>query len=104
MKTQVLKTLSVYDGIDILINNAGISYRGEVINTDIDVDMKVMMSNYFSQVCLTKSKFISIEKFDVAVIFIHHKFAVVIPLMIKQNSGHIVGISSVQGRIAIPYR
>lgn len=63
MKDEVLKTLLVYDGIDILINNAGISYRGEVISTDIDIDMKVMMSNYFSQICLTKSKFASIKKF-----------------------------------------
>ncbi|XP_014467503.1 PREDICTED: dehydrogenase/reductase SDR family protein 7-like [Dinoponera quadriceps] len=83
IKAEVLKTLSVYDGIDILINNAGISYRGAVISTDIDIDIKVMMSNYFSQIYLTK---------------------IILPLMIKQNSGHIVGVSSVQGRIAIPYR
>ncbi|XP_032679676.1 dehydrogenase/reductase SDR family protein 7-like [Odontomachus brunneus] len=84
MKNEILKTLMVYDGsIDVLINNAGISYRGETISTDIDVDMKVMMLNYFSQICLIKT---------------------ILPLMVKQNSGHIVGISSVQGRIAIPYR
>lgn len=46
--------LGVYGHIDILINNAGISYRGEVIDTNIDVDMKIMKVNYFGTVALTK--------------------------------------------------
>ncbi|EFN72306.1 Dehydrogenase/reductase SDR family protein 7-like [Camponotus floridanus] len=83
MKDEVSKAIMVHGRIDILINNAGITYRGEVINTSVDVDLKVMMSNYFSQVALSK---------------------IVLPFMIEQKSGHIVGISSVQGRIAIPFR
>jgi len=83
LKDAVSKAIMVYDRIDILINNAGISYRGEVIDTNVDVDIKVMLSNYFSQVALSK---------------------IVLPYMIKQQSGHIIGISSVQGRIAIPFR
>jgi len=47
----------IHGRIDILINNAGISYRGEVIDTNVDVDIKVMLSNYFSQVALSKSKY-----------------------------------------------
>jgi len=46
----------IYGGIDILINNAGISYRGEIIATNIDVDKKVMMTNYFASVVLSKSE------------------------------------------------
>ncbi|GAB1868246.1 Dehydrogenase/reductase SDR family protein 7-like [Camponotus japonicus] len=83
MKDEVSKAIMIHGRIDILINNAGITYRGEVINTSVDVDLKVMMSNYFSQVALSK---------------------IVLPFMIEQKSGHIVGISSVQGRIAIPFR
>ncbi|KAM0730063.1 Dehydrogenase/reductase SDR family protein 7-like [Formica fusca] len=83
LKDKVSEAIMVYGRIDILINNAGISYRGEVINTNVDVDIKVMLSNYFSQVALSK---------------------IVLPFMIEQQSGHIVGISSVQGRIAIPFR
>jgi len=83
LKDEVSKAIMVYDRIDILINNAGISYRGEVIDTNVDVDIKVMLTNYFSQVALSK---------------------IVLPYMIKQQSGHIIGISSVQGRIAIPFR
>lgn len=64
MKDAVSKAIMVHGRIDILINNAGISFRGEVINTSVDVDIKVMMSNYFSQVALSKSKYI-IEKFNI---------------------------------------
>jgi len=64
MKDEVSKAIMIHGRIDILINNAGITYRGEVINTSVDVDLKVMMSNYFSQVALSKSKFI-IKKFNV---------------------------------------
>ncbi|KYN36986.1 Dehydrogenase/reductase SDR family protein 7-like protein [Trachymyrmex septentrionalis] len=83
LKHEVSKTIMIHGRIDILINNAGISYRGEVIDTNVDVDIKVMLSNYFSQVALSK---------------------IVLPYMIEQKSGHIIGISSVQGRIAIPFR
>jgi dehydrogenase/reductase SDR family protein 7B len=56
LKDEVSKAIMIYGRIDILINNAGISYRGEVIETNIDVDMKIMMTNYFSSVALSKSE------------------------------------------------
>ena len=59
LKDEVSKAIMIHGRIDILINNAGISYRGEVINTNVDVDIKVMVSNYFSQVALSKSKCIA---------------------------------------------
>lgn len=83
IKDEVLKIIMVHGRIDILINNAGISYRGKVIDTNVDVDIKIMLTNYFSQVALSK---------------------IILPFMIEQKSGHIVGISSVQGKIAIPFR
>lgn len=69
--------------IDVLINNAGISYRGVAVDTDISVDIKLMVVNYFGHVALTKA---------------------VLPYMIKRKMGHIVAVSSVQGKLAIPYR
>lgn len=83
LRDKVTKIINVYDRIDILINNAGVSHRGTVSDTDIEVHKKLMFVNYFSQLALNN---------------------IVLPYMIKQNSGHIVSISSVQGRIAIPYR
>lgn len=83
LQTEVSKMIDIHGKIDILINNAGISYRGEVVNTNMDVDMKVMLTNYFAQIALTKA---------------------VLPYMIQQKSGHIICVSSIQGKISIPYR
>ncbi|XP_076289440.1 dehydrogenase/reductase SDR family protein 7-like [Lasioglossum baleicum] len=83
LKSEVEKVIDIHGKVDILINNAGISYRGEVDNTSVDVDIKVMLTNYFAQIALAKA---------------------VLPYMIKQRYGHIVCVSSVQGKIAIPYR
>ncbi|XP_032087273.1 dehydrogenase/reductase SDR family member 7B isoform X1 [Thamnophis elegans] len=75
--------LSCVDHVDILINNAGISYRGTIAETVIEVDRKVMETNYFGPVALTKA---------------------LLPAMMKRRKGHIVTISSVQGKISIPFR
>ncbi|NXM71437.1 DRS7B reductase, partial [Serilophus lunatus] len=69
--------------VDILINNAGISFRGTIVDTGLDVDKKVMETNYFGPVALTKA---------------------LLPSMIKRRQGHIVAISSIQGKISIPFR
>ncbi|KAH0631965.1 hypothetical protein JD844_019916 [Phrynosoma platyrhinos] len=71
------------DHVDVLINNAGISYRGTIVDTVVEVDRKVMETNYFGPVALTKA---------------------LLPSMIKRRKGHIVAISSVQGKFGIPFR
>ncbi|XP_045213601.2 dehydrogenase/reductase SDR family member 7B-like [Mercenaria mercenaria] len=78
-----LEAVDIFGHVDILINNAGISYRGSIQDTDIDVHMKVMTVNYFGQIALTKA---------------------ILPHMMTARSGHIVAISSVQGRISQAYR
>ncbi|XP_070618031.1 dehydrogenase/reductase SDR family member 7B-like isoform X2 [Erythrolamprus reginae] len=75
--------LSCVDHVDILINNAGISYRGCITETAIEVDRRVMETNYFGPVALTKA---------------------LLPAMIQRRKGHIVAISSLQGKISIPFR
>ena len=47
---------SLFGAIDILINNAGMSYRGSIEDTDIEVHQKLMTVNYFGQVALTKGR------------------------------------------------
>lgn len=83
LQIEVAKIIDIYEKIDILINNAGIAYRGEIINTNMDVNIKIMLTNYFAQIGLTKA---------------------VLPYMIRQQSGHIVCVSSLQGKISIPFR
>uniref|UniRef100_A0A8P0TQA5 Dehydrogenase/reductase SDR family member 7B n=1 Tax=Canis lupus familiaris TaxID=9615 RepID=A0A8P0TQA5_CANLF len=46
--------LQCFGYVDVLINNAGISYRGAIVDTTTDVDKKVMETNYFGPVALTK--------------------------------------------------
>lgn len=77
------EVLKCYGQVDILINNAGISYRGNILETHISVQRDVMETNYFGPVALTQA---------------------LLPSMVRRRSGHIVVISSVQGKIAIPYR
>ncbi|MBN8702373.1 MAG: SDR family oxidoreductase [Bacteroidetes bacterium] len=74
----VLTVVNNLGAIDILINNAGISQRSFAVETSIEVDKKIMQVNYFGTVTLTKA---------------------ILPHMIKNNSGHIVAISSIAGKI-----
>ena len=48
--------LSHFGRVDILINNAGQSFRGLGTDTEIDVHIKLMTVNYFGQIALTKGK------------------------------------------------
>ncbi|XP_062840807.1 dehydrogenase/reductase SDR family member 7B [Trichomycterus rosablanca] len=75
--------LKCHGHVDILINNAGISFRGSILETHISVQRNVMETNYFGPIALTQA---------------------ILPFLVKRGSGHIVVISSVQGKIAIPYR
>ena len=77
------KVVSAYGAIDILINNGGISQRGEAFDTSLEVDRKIMEINYFGNIALTKA---------------------VLPYMRKQKNGHIVVISSIAGKFGFYLR
>lgn len=86
----IIKELfSLHGRIDVLINNAGQSHRGTVMSTKMEVHRKLMEVNYFGHLAATLP---------------------ILSLM-KGLKGDgdgqqldIVCISSVQGRLAIPYR
>lgn len=53
---KVKQVVDAFGIIDIVVNNAGQSYRGKAENTKIDVHMKLMNVNYFGQIEITKGK------------------------------------------------
>jgi dehydrogenase/reductase SDR family member 7B len=69
--------------IDILVNNGGIGQRGAVTETAIEVDRRIMETNFFGTIALTKQ---------------------VLPAMIARRSGMIVVISSLMGYLDTPLR
>ena len=69
--------------IDILINNAGISQRSKMIDTNLETERKIMEINYFGSAALTKT---------------------VLPEMVNNQSGHIVVVSSLMGKFSTPSR
>uniref|UniRef100_S4RKR9 Dehydrogenase/reductase SDR family member 7B n=1 Tax=Petromyzon marinus TaxID=7757 RepID=S4RKR9_PETMA len=75
--------VAAHGRVDVLVSGAGISYRGEAALTAMDVHRQLMEVNYFGAIALLTA---------------------LLPSMLKQGEGHIVAISSVQGRIAIPFR
>jgi short-subunit dehydrogenase len=78
----IQSTLKVFGGIDILINNAGISMRSLFKDADIDVIKKVMDINFFGAVYCTKYAIKSLI----------------------ERKGTIVGISSIAGYRGLPGR
>jgi short-subunit dehydrogenase len=75
-------TIQTFGGIDILINNAGISMRALLKETTIDVIKKVMDINFFGVVYCTKYALQSII----------------------ERKGTIVGVSSIAGYRGLPGR
>jgi len=80
---KVDQALKLFDGIDILFNNGGISQRALVKDTSIAVDKRIMDINYLGTVALTKA---------------------MLPHFIQKNSGHFVVTTSIVGKIGTPFR
>lgn len=54
--------LRCFGCVDVLINNAGVSYRGAIMDTTMDVDKTVMEINYFGPVALTKGSSLGLKE------------------------------------------
>lgn len=75
--------LKKWGGIDILINNAGISQRSKVADTDFKVFKKLIDVNFLGLVEVTRA---------------------VLPDMIQKGHGRICAVSSIAGIFATPMR
>lgn len=76
------ETVAKFGGIDVLVNNAGISMRGTFEKTELTVLEKLMNINFWGAVFCTK-------------------FA--LPFLMASR-GSIVGISSIAGKVGLPAR
>jgi dehydrogenase/reductase SDR family protein 7B len=83
ISTLVENQLSQTGRIDYLLNIGGISHRSIIEETPLWLDRKIMEINYFGTIALSKA---------------------VLPYMIRQKSGHILGTSSIAGRFGFPLR
>jgi short-subunit dehydrogenase len=69
--------------VDCLVNNAGVSQRSLILDTDVDVYRQLMEINFFAPVALTQA---------------------LLPRLIERRSGNIAIVSSVAGKIGTPLR
>ena len=79
----VQQIIRKFGRIDILINNGGMSQRGEAITTTKATERNLFEINYFAQVTLAKA---------------------VLPIMVKQQSGQITVVSSIAGKFGFYLR
>jgi short-subunit dehydrogenase len=77
------KVMDRFGTIDVLICSAGMAQRSMAVDSLNEVDRKIMEVNFFSVITHVKS---------------------VLPIMQKNKCGNIVVISSVMGKLGIPFR
>jgi len=70
-----------FDGVDVLVNNAGVSYRSVVEHMTPEAENHQMRVNYLGPIHLARC---------------------VLPMMRKKRNGNIINISSVGGMMAMP--
>ncbi|XP_046849198.1 dehydrogenase/reductase SDR family member 7-like isoform X1 [Xenia sp. Carnegie-2017] len=72
--------LNHFGQVDILVNNSGRSQRALAVDTELQVDRELFDLNVIGSISLTKT-------------VLHH--------MIKNKTGHVVVVSSVQGKFGV---
>ena len=79
----VAQALRFFGRVDVFVNNAGISQRATVMETSLEVEKRIMDVNYFGGIAIVKA---------------------LLPLMVRQGGGQLVVMSSVMGKMGIPWR
>lgn len=80
---EVQKAFDFFGTIDVLINNAGVSQRSLIADTQFDVFKKLIEIDYLGTVALSRA---------------------LLPFFIKQGGGHYVVVSSIMGKYGSPFR
>lgn len=79
----VQSVLDRFGGIDLLVNNAGVSQRSLCEDTDMAVYRQLMEVDVMGQIALTKA---------------------VLPHMLERGAGHLAVTASVAGKVGVPLR
>lgn len=82
-KNHVDNAINAFGKIDILVNNGGVSQRSLIVETDFEVDKKLIEVDYLGTVALTKA---------------------LLPHFIKNKKGYFVTVTSLMGKFGSPYR
>jgi short-subunit dehydrogenase len=83
LTAKTAEAIAVFGQIDWMIHNGGVSQRGLVKDTSLEVQRRVMELDYFSYVALTQA---------------------VLPHFMERKAGHFAVMSSVMGKIGTPMR
>ena len=83
MNQKADQVMAHFGRIDVLVNNGGISQRSMVIDTDFSVYKRLVNIDYLGTVALSQA---------------------VLPIFVKQKSGHFAVITSLMGKFAAPLR
>lgn len=83
MPKKTEQAISAFGTIDILINNAGISQRSLIKDTDFEVYKRLIDVNYLGTVAITKA---------------------ILPHFIDREQGHFATVTSLMGKFGTPLR
>jgi short-subunit dehydrogenase len=78
---RVETALSYFGHVDCMVHNAGVALRDTAIHTDLDVDQRIMATNYFGPVAITKA---------------------LLPSMLERGGGQFVVVGSLSGKYGGP--
>ena len=76
---KAIAALAAFGSIDVLINNAGISQRSMIIDTQMAVYKRIMDVDFFGAVALSKA---------------------ILPYFVEQQKGHFITVSSLMGKFS----
>ncbi|MFW5892002.1 MAG: SDR family oxidoreductase, partial [Bacteroidota bacterium] len=77
------KVTTIYNRLDVVILNAGISQRALISESDFETHRKIFQINYFSNVQIVQR---------------------ILPLFLEQGYGHLAVTSSITGKFGFPLR
>jgi short-subunit dehydrogenase len=78
----VRRTMEEFDGVDVLVNNAGVGLFAPVADGSLDNMHHLFNVNFWGAI---------------------HCIQAAVPYMRRQGRGHIVNVSSIAGKVATPY-